>query len=635
MSSQSRTFTASFGGGGVLNVQIDEITNDLAGTSRLTWSAWVDSAGYEYNYNNHFVMTIDGTTVYDQNPGSVVDGIVFASGALEVAHDSDGTKTVSISAEYTQPYGTYGSYDVVINDSMALSPIAPPTGIKTRTTDYTAPFGGGATLHLQIDEVANDSSGTTSFTWSTWVDMPGYEYNYNNYLVVKVDDAVLYSQNPGRVVSGVVFASGATSIKHDADGTKTVLIFAEYTQPYGTYGYYDVTISQTLQLLGTSSADQYAPPPDGLSAAPYAIFANDICIYNSASTAIDKKAISPVLELSANTSGTLTMSLPIVNAGYGLDRKTTTIRVYQYGNELWEGRILREEYDFWNNRELTCEGELSYLHDSIVLPHVFDNVSISAFLTYVINAHNSRVSASKGFTVGNVYPANSSTVVSATVDYTDSFDVIQSVLIDGLGGYLRIRKENGLRYLDYYEFITELPESDQLVKLGVNLLDLSRTYSIEEYATRLIPLGKSLDTETIEGIKDRVTVESITGSRYVELPDAIRTYGVVEAVKEFSDVEDPQELYDLAMNDLLDRQDDMVSFDASAVDLSYADPTITPIRLLDVVGVESRVHSEEPLFFAVTKRTYTFDDPSSDKLTLGIEIKKSISSYLSYYFKNN
>lgn len=632
MSSQSRVFSVPFGGGATLNLSLDEVTNDLENTSRIVWRAWVELVGYEFNYNNYFVLQIDGNTIYDQNPGRVSHNAIFAQGSVDVPHEADGTKLMTVFAEYTQPYGESGYYDPQIDDSMELSRI---TGATSRTLSYTAAFGYGATLHLQVDEVTNDTIGTSNLTWSVWVEMSGYAYNYNNYLVIKLDNETLYSQNPGAVVDGVVFARGSTSVKHDSDGDRSVLFVCRYTQPYGTYGYYDVTISEVIDLLSISSTDQYAAPPGGLYAVPYAIFANDICIYNSASTAIDKKAISPKLELSANTSGTLTMTLPIVNAGYNLDRKTTIIRVFQYGNELWEGRILQEEYDFYNNRSLTCEGELSYLHDSVLEPYEFSSVTISDFLSHVITSHNSKVGYNKRFTLGNVYPSDSETVLSATIDYIDSFEAIQTVLIDGLGGYLRIRKENGYRYLDYYEFITDLPESDQPVKLGVNLLDLKRTYSIEEYATRLIPLGKSLDTETIEGVKDRVTVESITGTIYVDLPDAIKAYGVIEAIADFSEVEDPQELYDLAMNKLQDLQDDMVSIDASAVDLSYANPNITPIRLLDVVGVESRQHSEEPLYFAVTKRTYTFDNPSDDKLTLGIEIKKSLSSYMSYYFKNN
>ena len=640
MSSRTTTYTSSFGGYATLNLRIVENTNDAENTSSLDWSAWVDGNGYEFNRNNDFILSIDNNTIYHGDPGSVVDGVVFASGSVTVDHEADGTGSCFIFAEYVQPYGSSGTYDAVIGETYTLSATSGGGGISpvelNQTVVYTQPFGGGAILNLRIDETANSGTNTSLLAWKMWIDLTGYEFNYNNYVVLDIGGSRLYSQNPGSVVDGVVFASGTTSVKHDADGTGSVTVFAEYTQPYGTYGYYDVTINETLQLLSIMQKDQ-APTvgPEGLSAIPYAIFANDICIHNTASTEIASKAVNPKLELSANTAGSLTMTLPITNAGYLVDRKSTVIRVYQYGRELWEGRILSESFDFWNNREITCEGELSYLHDSVLMPHAFSAVTPKEFLQYVINAHNSRVGMAKQFTMGRTYPSTSSLTVSADMDYNNAFDAISSILLDGIGGYIRVRKENGKRYLDYYESIADLPESSQTVKLGQNLLDLTRSYSIENYATRIIPLGKSLDTETVPGIKDRVTIESVTGSKYIEIPDAVRMYGVIEAVVEFSDIDDPNELYDKGLEHLLDLQDDMVSIDASAVDLSYADPSIEPIKILDIVGLESPAHSEEPLYFAVTKRTYTFDDPSSDKLTLGIEIKKSLSEYMSYYFKNN
>ena len=43
----------------------------------------------------------------------------------------------------------------------------------------------------------------------------------------------------------------------------------------------------------------------------------------------------------------------------------TDIAVHKDGKEIWAGRVLSENEDFYRNRVLTCEGELasvSYTH---------------------------------------------------------------------------------------------------------------------------------------------------------------------------------------------------------------------------------------------------------------------------------
>ena len=77
------------------------------------------------------------------------------------------------------------------------------------------------------------------------------------------------------------------------------------------------------------------------------------------------KVLSPKLVLEDNGAGSLSMKLPPMNVGYeSIIRMITDISVQKDGEEIWAGRVLSESKDFWNNRDLYCEGEMAFFNDS-------------------------------------------------------------------------------------------------------------------------------------------------------------------------------------------------------------------------------------------------------------------------------
>ena len=82
----------------------------------------------------------------------------------------------------------------------------------------------------------------------------------------------------------------------------------------------------------------------------YSIYAENTCIYNDISPLESVKLISPKLTLEDNAAGSLTMTVPTSNVGYSLiERMKTDITVYKNDTEIWAGRVLTEDNDFWNN----------------------------------------------------------------------------------------------------------------------------------------------------------------------------------------------------------------------------------------------------------------------------------------------
>ena len=87
----------------------------------------------------------------------------------------------------------------------------------------------------------------------------------------------------------------------------------------------------------------------------YSIYADGVCIYSDVFALENMKVLNPKLTLEDNGAGSLTMTLPKANVAYEtIARMTTDISVQKDGKELWAGRVLQEDKDFYNNRNLYC-----------------------------------------------------------------------------------------------------------------------------------------------------------------------------------------------------------------------------------------------------------------------------------------
>lgn len=109
----------------------------------------------------------------------------------------------------------------------------------------------------------------------------------------------------------------------------------------------------------------------------YSIYADGVCIYNDVFSLDNMKVIDPKLILEDSAAGSLEMTLPHTNVVYNtLVRMTTDISVRKNGEEIWAGRALSENKDFWNNRVIYCEGELAFFNDSVQPPAEYSGKSI-------------------------------------------------------------------------------------------------------------------------------------------------------------------------------------------------------------------------------------------------------------------
>lgn len=199
----------------------------------------------------------------------------------------------------------------------------------------------------------------------------------------------------------------------------------------------------------------------------YSIYADDICIYSDVFALESMKVLSPKLTMEDNAAGSLTMTLPKVNVGYStIARLTTDISAQKDGKELWAGRVLQVDKDFWNNRVLYCEGELAYFNDSSQPPMEYAGLSIRAYLEKLIAVHNSKVPANRRFSLGAVTVVDKNYPTYYT-NYEKTITLLNA-LVEAYGGRMRVRKVDGVRYLDYLE---DYPDTcSQVIQFGSNLL---------------------------------------------------------------------------------------------------------------------------------------------------------------------
>lgn len=355
----------------------------------------------------------------------------------------------------------------------------------------------------------------------------------------------------------------------------------------------------------------------------YSIYADGVCIYNDVFSLDDMKVVNPKLTLEDSAAGSLELMLPHTNKAYDtIIRMVTEISVKKHGEEIWSGRVLSESKDFWNNRVLYCEGELAYFNDSVQPPAEYAGKSVREYLEQLISVHNAKVGANRQFVLGAVTVVDENFPTYYT-NYEKTMELLNA-LVETYGGHLRVRKVDGVRYLDYLE---DYPDTcSQVIQFGSNLIDFTRNWDSTEYATAIVPLGNRLDESPIEALDAYLTVESVNnGSLYVQLDEAVKNYGWIVKMVTWDDVSDPAVLLEKAKEYLADLQFDNLELELSALDLHYLDVETEAVKLLDEIRVISRPHGLDRLF-PVTRLEIPLDAPENTQFKMGDSVQVSLTS---------
>lgn len=322
--------------------------------------------------------------------------------------------------------------------------------------------------------------------------------------------------------------------------------------------------------------------------------------------------ISPKLQTELNKTGTFDFIIPPQNPYYSNIKKLKSIiTIYQDGEEIWRGRVLNDKIDFYNRKQVECEGELSFLLDSIQRPYTFQGSPNDLFRQF-ITTHNLQVEDNKKFQIRNVdVPDNNNYINRSNSNHSNTWEAVNDKLIDTNGGYLESGPlQNGNRYIDYISAYTHI--NSQIIQFGENLLDITQYTKGENIKTAIIPLGaKNEETET------RLTIESVNdGKDYIYDATAVALFGWIWDKVEYDDVTVASNLLTKGQNYLSSVINESITIELSAVDLHHLNCDIEKFKKGDLVRVISIPHRLDR-YFVVSKLSISLDNPKSSVLTLG------------------
>ena len=346
----------------------------------------------------------------------------------------------------------------------------------------------------------------------------------------------------------------------------------------------------------------------------YRVYCDGLTIYNDRLENL--KILNPAVELEENKTGSFTFGLLPDHPHYGLIRKLKSIiTVYQDDYLLFRGRVLDDTIGWHNQKTVTCEGELSFLLDSIQRPYDYSG-TVAGFLNLLITRHNEQVEESKWFTVGNVTVTDANDyIVRSNIDHTDTWTELQKKLIDLLGGYIVVRHEGYINYIDYLQDINLL--SSQPITFCRNLLDLKRIRKGADIATAVIPLGAKLKDEEGKDTDIRLTISSVNnGIDYIVDAEAQAQYGTIVKTVIFDDVTEAQNLLTKGQAHLAQLVNLPETVELTAADLATVDTAFSSFHLGTQVKVTSKPHGIDQLF-RVSKLSIALLNPAANKLTLG------------------
>lgn len=220
--------------------------------------------------------------------------------------------------------------------------------------------------------------------------------------------------------------------------------------------------------------------------------------------------ISPKLHLELNSAGYLEFDTTSGQAGYIEDVKTDTYKVYENGSCIFSGRPTEITTKYNNKMHYYIEGAYGYFNDTVVAPLVYQSaieydkdggaqMSAKQALQYIVDQHNAQVAENRRISV-----SNKAKDVTGQVYRVFNYDKTMQCLSD-------LRDElGGLMYIEYVNekpslvWVSDLDtDTTQTVKLGKNILDLSRKIQCADLPSAVLPVGPTIQsTDKVEEVDD-------------------------------------------------------------------------------------------------------------------------------------
>lgn len=372
---------------------------------------------------------------------------------------------------------------------------------------------------------------------------------------------------------------------------------------------------------------------------------------------------SASVDLELGKAGSATITIPVTNPLYDdISKMKTMIQIMNDSEEVFCGRVLHDEKDFYGNKELYLEGNLAYLIDRVMpFPPIEQDYKFQGFahdyFTACMNEYNNQSPGYSTLEMFDLTQAYVSSVFDSAVisfeehEYVTIQDAVYDKIVNVCGGYLKTRfvrfDSNGIpvHTIDYVDpndvndnVAGAFHHSGQTISFGENLLDLTEYVTAEDTFTVLVPLGKMQEREIeyddqtghhkktvntqridISGVQRNPNVDpQDQGQLYVRDPNAQNVFGNIWKTIVWDEVEDANQLYGLAHQYLGQYNHIKTSLNVSAVDLSLVDVNVDKLHVGDYVNIISIPHKfgySDPKIVQCVKISLDLLNPGNSEYT--------------------
>ena len=374
--------------------------------------------------------------------------------------------------------------------------------------------------------------------------------------------------------------------------------------------------------------------------------------------------LSPKLTREVSKGGSLSFTMTRDHEQYeSLQKMSTCITVEQDDKEIWRGRVLSHEADWYNRRVIYCEGALSYFNDSAITPFNYEG-KLAQFLQHLIDAHNQQCGSMemKRFELGTVTAALGDLVVhygdrdsyGVGEDYGSTWDIIDKMVLKVYGGYAycTYNPATGNNVLNYCDQSFEADRLvDQTIEYGVNLLDFIEKTDTNSLFTRVYPMGSKHTVEETkwkwkllwwgekytESHEERYGIsgtDAATVSKYlpkgysyrldssdgdcgwIQNDAAAQKFGIVSALGEY-DTDSDNDTFAAGVQDLQKNSLMVTSYTVKAVDLRDAGYDKDRLTFASYAHIISKPHSIDVIMLC-TKLVEPLDQPDKKEYTFGM-----------------
>lgn len=323
--------------------------------------------------------------------------------------------------------------------------------------------------------------------------------------------------------------------------------------------------------------------------------------------------LSGTLKTGTNLAGTLTFALaPAHPYRDRVQVRRSVVTVYRDAEIYFRGSPNSVAEDDGGLVTVTVEGALAWLNDSVQPFGEYHEMPVRAYLETLVANHNAATDDFKHFTVGSVTVTDANDSLYRHSNFEHTKDAISDKLVSRLGGYLQVRWENGVQYLDYLADYGHV--NAQGVHFGQNLLTYARSLPSSSLATAIIPLGCRLKDETGADTDERLQIDN-GGKNYVWDAEAVEQFGWIFDTAVFDDVTLRENLLSRGYSTLESRKALPATVKLTAVDFGALDGQYERITVGDLLPVVSAPHNIDT-FMMVAEMTENLTDPGKSTVTL-------------------